>query len=41
MTNKCNAGVGAVPVNVIMVVLQIGPTYLFCRKTNGPSLLRS
>ena len=52
MTNKCrggggsNPGVGAVPVNVIMIVLQIGPTcisnlHLFCRKTNGPSLLRS
>ena len=30
MTNKCNAGVGAVPVNVIMIVLQIGPTYQTC-----------
>ena len=27
MTKKCNPGVGAVPVNVIMIVLQIGPTY--------------
>ena len=24
---KCNPGVGAVHVNVIMIVLQIGPTY--------------
>ena len=25
-----NPGVGAVPVNVIMIVLQIGPTYQTC-----------
>ena len=30
MTEKCNPGVGAVPVNVIMIVLQIGPTYQTC-----------
>ena len=30
MTKKCNPGVGAVPVNVIMIVLQIGPTYQTC-----------
>ena len=30
VTNKCNPGVGAVPVNVIMIVLQIGPTYQTC-----------
>ena len=30
MTNKCNPGVGAVPVNVIMIVLQIGLTYQTC-----------
>ena len=28
MTKKCNPGVGAVP--VIMIVLQIGPTYQTC-----------
>ena len=28
MTKKCNPGIGAVPVNVIMIVLQIGPTVL-------------
>ena len=30
MTKKCNPGIGAVPVNVIMIVLQIGPTYQTC-----------
>ena len=30
MTKKCNPGVGAVHVNVIMIVLQIGPTYQTC-----------
>ena len=30
VTNKCNPGVGAVPVDVIMIVLQIGPTYQTC-----------
>ena len=28
VTKKCNPGVGAVP--VIMIVLQIGPTYQTC-----------
>ena len=30
MTKKCNPEVGAVPVNVIMIVLQIRPTYQTC-----------
>ena len=30
VTKKCNPGIGAVPVNVIMIVLQIGPTYQTC-----------
>ena len=30
MTKKCNPGVGAVPVNVIMIVVQLGPTYQTC-----------
>ena len=34
MTKKCNPGVGAVPVNVIMIVLQIGAIKVL-RNTDG------